>query len=113
MPPTLFGEGTANFAGEKLDLRLVSKPKGKSLISLRGPIVVGGTFGQPAVRPDVKQISARGVAATALAVVATPLAAVIPFIQVGGGKDQECGQLVQTARHAIEQPQPAVAMAKR
>jgi uncharacterized protein involved in outer membrane biogenesis len=110
---TLFGQGKANFSDETLDLRLVSKPKGRSLISLRGPIVVGGTFGAPAVRPDMKQLSARGAAATALAVVGTPLAAVIPFIQLGGGKDQQCGELVQTAKHAIEQPAVAVAVAKR
>jgi uncharacterized protein involved in outer membrane biogenesis len=109
---TLTGEGSADFSEEKLDLRLVSTPKGKSLVSLRGPIVVGGTFGHPSVRPDMKQLSARGAAATALAVVATPFAAVIPFLQFGGGKDAQCGEMVQTARRAIAQPEP-VAMVKR
>jgi uncharacterized protein involved in outer membrane biogenesis len=110
---TLFGEGTTDFADESLNLRLVSKPKGKSLVSLRGPIVVNGTFAHPSVMPDVKQLTARGAAAAALAVVATPLAAIVPFIQLGGGQDVQCGPLVETAKRNIQEPAVAVAAAKR
>jgi hypothetical protein len=107
---TLVGEGAVNFADETLGLHLVSKPKGNSLVSLRGPINVGGTFANPAVRPDVTKLTARGAAAAALAVVATPLAAIVPFIQFGGGNDLQCGPLVEAAKRKIQQP--AVAMAK-
>jgi uncharacterized protein involved in outer membrane biogenesis len=102
---TLFGEGQASFANETLDLRLVAKPKDRSLLSLRGPINVRGTFGDPSVMPDLTRLGARGAAAAALAVVAPPLA-VLPFVQLGGGKDVQCGPLVQSARQAIRAPGP-------
>ena len=38
------GEGNIDFAEEKLNLHLVSKPQDFSLASLRGPINVTGTF---------------------------------------------------------------------
>jgi uncharacterized protein involved in outer membrane biogenesis len=112
---TLLGKGKANFKDETLDLRLVAKPKGKSLVSLRGPINVRGTFGKPSVMPDMAQLGMRGAAAAALAVVAPPLA-VLPFLQAGRNKDYECGPALQTARAAIRAPaQPAqhVAAVKR
>lgn len=99
----LLGEGQANFQDETLDMRLVAKPKGKSLVSLRGPINVGGTFANPSVMPDLTQLGARGVAAAALAAVAPPLA-VVPFVQLGGGQDAQCGPLVQSARQQILSP---------
>jgi uncharacterized protein involved in outer membrane biogenesis len=110
---TLLGEGKANFSDETLDLRLVSQPKGKSLVSLRGPINVRGTFGSPSVMPDMKKLTARGAAAVALSVVATPLAAIVPFVQFGKGHDLQCGPLVETARRQIQNPAPIAVAAKR
>jgi hypothetical protein len=100
----LLGEGKANFTDETLDLRLVAKPRGPSLMSLRGPINVTGTFVKPSVMPDMKRLAARGAAATALGIVATPLAAVVPFIQLGSAPDVQCGPLVQSAKQKIQQP---------
>jgi hypothetical protein len=109
---TLTAEGHANFKDETLALRLIAKPKGRSLVSLRGPIGLNGTFANPSVMPDLKQLAGRGAAAAALAVVATPLAAIIPFVQMGGAPEVQCGPLLQTARRAIQQPAPVV-LAKR
>jgi uncharacterized protein involved in outer membrane biogenesis len=106
---TLVGEGKANFADETLDLRLVAKPKSASLLSLRGPINVTGTFAHPSVMPDLKRLAGRGAGAAALAAVATPLAAIVPFIQMGGKQDVQCGPLMQSARQAIQQPATHVA----
>ena len=105
---TLFGEGTANFANETLDLRLVAKAKDVSLMSLRGPIEVRGTFAHPSPMPDMKRLAARGVAATALGIVMPPLA-VLPFIQLGSKQQVQCDSLVQTARQKIGEPRVAVA----
>jgi uncharacterized protein involved in outer membrane biogenesis len=99
----LVGEGKANFKDETLDMRLVAEPKGMSLVSLRGPINVTGTFASPSVMPDLARLGARGVAGAALAVVAPPLA-VLPFLQLGGGQDVQCGPLVQSARQLIRSP---------
>ena len=101
---TLVGEGKANFADETLDLRLVAKPKGASLVSLRGPINVSGTFAQPSVMPDMKRLAARGAAARRSASVAHAAPAVVPFIQLGGAQDVQCGPLLQSAKQKIHQP---------
>jgi hypothetical protein len=106
---TLVGEGAVNFADETLALRLVAKPKDRSLLSLRGPINVSGTFENPRVMPDVKQLALRGAAATALAAVAAPVAAIVPFLQLGGKSEVRCGELVQTARQKIAAPAAQVA----
>jgi hypothetical protein len=60
---TLVGEGKANFNDETLDMRLVARPKDTSLVSLRGPINVAGTFANPTVMLDLPRLGARGVAA--------------------------------------------------
>lgn len=106
---TLVGEGAVNFADESLRLRIVAKPKDRSILALRGPINVGGTFSKPRVLPDMKQLAVRGVAATALAVVAAPLAAIAPFIQLGEKSAVQCGPLVQTAKQQIHAPAAEVA----
>ena len=56
------GDGSVNFADETLHLRLVSRSKSFSLASLRGPILVTGTFMRPKVKPDTKKVAARGAA---------------------------------------------------
>ena len=74
-----------------------------SLLALRGPILVNGQFGALAVRPDLKSVAARGGAATVLGVVATPFAALIPFVELGNAKDTDCAPLVARARQFIDQ----------
>src|SRR6185369_7773142 len=106
---TLIGEGKANFADETLDLRLVAKPKRASLLSLRGPINVNGTFAHPAVMPDLGRLAARAGGMVALAALVTPLAAIVPLIQVGGNKDVQCAPLMQAAKQTIQQPATQVA----
>jgi hypothetical protein len=106
---TLIGEGKANFADETLDLRLVAKPKSPSLLALGGPINVTGTFAQPSVMPDLGRLAARAGGAVALAAVAAPLAALVPFLQTGGRQDVQCGPLMQAAKQSIEQPATRVA----
>ena len=106
---TLVGEGKANFADETLDLRLIAKPRRASLLSLRGPINVTGTFAQPSVMPDLGRLAARAGGAIVLGAVATPLAALVPFLQTGGGQDVQCGPLMQAAMQSIQQPATHVA----
>lgn len=100
---TLFGEGKANFADETLDLRLVAAPKSGSLLSLRGPINVTGTFAHPSAMPDIGRLAARAGGAVALAAIATPLALIVPFLQTGENKDVQCGPLMQAAKQSIQQ----------
>jgi len=59
----VYGKGTANFGTEQLDVWLHPYPKDKSILSLRSPINIGGTFGAPKVSPDKKALMERGAAA--------------------------------------------------
>ena len=52
-----------------------------------------GTLADPKVRPD-KELEIRGGAAVALGVFLTPLAALLPTIQLGLGEDHDCKALL-------------------
>jgi AsmA protein len=87
------GHGRINLKTEALDLTLVPQPKDPSLVSLRTPLYIRGTFSKPHVAPDMKQIAAKGLGAAALAIL-NPLLAVVPLLNEGEGKDSNCGQLI-------------------
>jgi AsmA family/Uncharacterized protein conserved in bacteria (DUF2125) len=86
-------EGQIDLRAEKLDLRVVAKPKDFSLLALRGPIIVSGTFADPAVHADLANAILRTGAAIALGVIAPP-AAPLPFVQVGSPEAFNCSTKV-------------------
>lgn len=94
---TVLGTGTIDLATEKLDLTLNPKTKNTSIVALRSPIYVRGTFARPEVDVDKGRVAMRALGAAALAVV-NPLLLVIPLIDAGPGKDSDCGKLVRDAR---------------
>lgn len=91
------GSGGINFGDESLNLSLVSKSKGFSLVALRGPINITGTFKNPKVGPDLKNAAGRGAAAIALGWATGGLGALLPLIDVGGAQDSDCPALLQEA----------------
>ena len=91
------GEGNVDFRDEKYDLALKAKSKRPSLLALRGPIVIGGTFKTPVVGPAVGPVVARTGAAVGLGMVAPPLA-LLPLIDFGGASDLDCKALMEQAR---------------
>jgi uncharacterized protein involved in outer membrane biogenesis len=91
------GEGTIDFVNERYDLALRANSKHASLIALRGPVVVGGTFKHPSVHPAVGPVVLRVGAAIGLGVLAPPLA-LLPLIDFGGAPDADCRGLMQEAR---------------
>jgi len=92
------GDGNVNFADESLHLRLVSRSKGFSLVSLRGPILVTGTLIKPKVKPDTTKVAARGGAAVGLAAVTVGVAGLIPLLDFGDNKDSNCAALMDQAK---------------
>ncbi len=90
------GSGGIDFGAEQLDLRLDVEPKDMSLASLRGPILIGGSFRRPTVRPEMVQPTLRTAAAVALAFVTPPLA-LLPLVEIGTAEDAPCRELI---RHA-------------
>ncbi|MET4729438.1 uncharacterized protein involved in outer membrane biogenesis [Lysobacter enzymogenes] len=85
----LIGSGTIDLNQEKLDLTIRPRPKDRSLLALRTPLLVTGTFKNPNARPDYKRLGLRGAAALALAAIAPP-AALLATLELGPGKDIGC-----------------------
>ena len=94
----IVGDGSLNLDRESLDLRVESHPKDVSPFSARAPITVRGPLGHPDIGIDAATQAARGGAAAALGALLTPLAALLPFLEPGLGKDQDCAALIQQAR---------------
>lgn len=92
------GQGDVNLGSEAMDLRLVAHPKDPSPLSARAPVLVRGTFAKPEVGIDTATEAARGGVAAVLGALLTPLAALVPFLEPGLGKDQDCGALIRQAR---------------
>ncbi|BCT92793.1 membrane protein [Lysobacter helvus] len=86
----IVGEGSVNLRDETLDLHLRPRPKDRSLFAFRSPLLVGGTFKDPSFRPDLKRVGLRGAIALSLATI-TPPAALLATIELGPGKDVQCG----------------------
>ena len=76
---------------------LTPKSKEASLIALRSPIRVRGTFAQPAVDVEKGPIIARSLGALALGA-ANPFLALLPLVEAGPGMDSDCGRLIQEAQ---------------
>ena len=94
---TVVGTGSIDLDKEKLDLTLNPKTKNTSIVSLRSPIYVRGSFAKPEVEVDKGRVAMRALGAAALAFV-NPLLVLIPLIDAGPGKDSDCGQLVRDAK---------------
>jgi len=93
----IHGTGSIDFARERYDVRLKADSKKPSLIALRGPIQIGGTFKQPVVRPELGQPLARVGAAIGLGLIAPPLA-LLPLIDLGDAPDANCAALYRDAK---------------
>lgn len=86
----ILGEGTINLRDETLHLKLRPRPKDRSLIALRAPLWIDGTFKHPGFHPDYGRIGLRGALALVLGHIAPP-AALLATLELGPGKDAECG----------------------
>ncbi len=86
----VLGEGSISLKQERLDLLLRPRPKDVSILALRSPLRIGGSFKDPSFRPDFKALGIRGAIALTLASI-TPPAALLATIETGPGKDVDCG----------------------
>jgi AsmA protein len=94
---TLVGDGQVNLAQERLNLRLVPRTKVSSIVALRGPVYITGSFLRPQVTLDGARIATRGAGALLLGLL-NPLLALIPLFEAGPGADSPCGRLVRQAQ---------------
>ena len=90
--------GGANLLTEALSLRLETQSKHFSIGTIRTPIRVVGTMGNPSIAPEVGPLAARGGAAVALGIVGTPLASLLATIELGSGEHHDCAALLAQGR---------------
>jgi len=105
------GSGVVNLREETLDVTLNPEPKDKSILVVRAPVRLHGPFADIDVSVDKTKIATR-IGASVLLGAVNPLAALIPLIETGPGKDADCAKLlnavdsVDKAKRAAHQPAP-------
>ena len=100
------GSGTVNLKDETLDVTLRPEPKDKSILVLRAPIRLHGRLADPDVSVNKGALAARAGSSLLLGLL-NPLAALIPLIETGPGKDSDCTALlasVDQAKRAAHTP---------
>ncbi|WP_296265976.1 AsmA family protein [Pseudomonas sp. UBA6562] len=94
----IYVEGTANFATERLDLKVTPESKGFRLFSLRSPLYVRGAFAKPSAGVQAVPLALRGAGMIALGVAAGPAAGLLALIAPGDNEDNQCKPLLQQMR---------------
>ncbi|MEH3157883.1 MAG: AsmA family protein [Sphingomonas taxi] len=93
----IVGRGGFSFKSEGLDLAFRADGKKFSLFSGQSPVGIGGTFAGPKLNVISGQLLARAGAGLGLAVVATPVAGILAFVDVGDAKSAACGPVLAGA----------------
>lgn len=102
------GAGQINLANETLDITLHPQPKDHSILSLRSPLKIGGTFASPSAGPDKLALGARAGLTLGLAFI-NPLLALAATIETGPGEDADCRGALAVAADPKAKAQPAAA----
>lgn len=90
------GSGQISLANETLDIVLKPAPKDQSILSLRSPLKIGGSFASPTAGPDKLALVERGGLALALGLI-NPLLALAATIETGPGEDADCRSVLAAA----------------
>lgn len=97
------GEGQISLRDETLDLHLRAAAKDSSLLSLRGPLHLTGSFADPRVAPEPLPLGSRIAGALALGLISPPLA-LLPLLETGGADDSACARLLKQTDKTIRKP---------
>lgn len=100
------GHGQVSLAHETLDVILYPAPKDRSILSLRSPLRIGGTFAAPTAGPDKTALAGRVGIALALAAV-NPLLALAATVETGPGQDADCHAVLAQAAKPEAGSRPA------
>ncbi len=92
------GQGTINLESESLNLRLEGDSKKPRLLRLFLPITLQGKLLAPKPGVDAGAVVAQGGIAAALGSLLNPLAAILPFVELGEADDADCGAVLAEAR---------------
>ena len=98
----IVGRGGFSFRSEGIDLAFRADGKKFSLFSGQSPVGLGGVFAEPKLDVISDQLLGRAGAGLGLAIVATPLAGVLAFVDVGDAKSAACGPVLSGATAAAQ-----------
>jgi len=91
------GRGNFSFKDESLNLALRADGKKFSLVSLQSPVGINGYFARPGLQVITPELLTRAGVGAGLGLIASPLAAVIAFIDPGDAKSAACGPVLNGA----------------
>jgi uncharacterized protein involved in outer membrane biogenesis len=98
----ILGRGGFSFRTEDVDLVIRAHGKRFSLFSAQSPVRLGGTFAKPTLDVISPQLLARAGVGAGLGLVATPIAAVLAFVDIGNAKAAACGPVLAGANAAAQ-----------
>ena len=98
----ILGRGGFSFRNEAIDVAVRADGKKFSLFSGQSPVGIGGHFAAPSLSVVSPELVGRAGAGLGLAVVASPVAGILAFIDVGDAKSAACGPVLAGAT-AIQQ----------
>ncbi|AQR74494.1 AsmA family protein [Sphingomonas sp. LM7] len=93
----MLGRGGFSFKNETIDMAFRADSKKFSLFAGQSPVGIGGYFSRPSIDVISPELLGRAGAGVGLALVASPLAAVIAFVDVGDAKAADCGPVLAGA----------------
>jgi len=93
----MLGRGGFSFRNESMDFAFRADGKKFSVFSAQSPIGLNGYFGKPGLQIISPELMGRAGAGIGLAIVATPLAGVLAFVDVGDAKATQCGPVLSGA----------------
>lgn len=93
----MLGRGGFSFKNESLDLAYRADSKKFSFLAGQSPVGINGYFARPGFSVISPELVGRAGAALGLSVVATPLAGILAFVDVGDAKSAQCGPILSGA----------------
>ena len=93
------GEGQISLADETLNILFKPQPKDMSILSLRSPLRIGGTFSDTTAGPETSALAGRVGIALALAAI-NPLLALAATVETGPGVDADCAAVLSRAANS-------------
>jgi AsmA family protein len=94
----ILGHGGFSFRNEAIDLAIRADGKKFSLFSGQSPVGLGGHFADPSLDVISPELIGRAGVGLGLAALASPLAGVLAFVDVGDAKSAACGPVLAGAR---------------